>query len=164
MSDIPSADEYRANLVNGFYQTYLGRSAEASALTFWVVAMRAGVTSSNVQAAILGSDEYVRLHGGNTGFVSSLYTDLLGRAGSSTEIGFWGDALLAGTYSTASIAQAFVNSTEYRVRLIAGLYTSLLGRPVDAAGQTFWLTQLNAGQQREAIIQGIVSSAEFYAL
>jgi hypothetical protein len=67
-------------LVQSFYQRYLGRQAEPSGLQYWVTVLHQGQTPANVLASILGGDEYYLKRGSTPqGFVRGLYKDVLGR-------------------------------------------------------------------------------------
>ncbi len=65
-----------------------------------------GARADQVHAVILGSDEYFANHGGtDSGFVSGLYQDLLGRAPNDGELALWTNWLAAGhSRSDAAVA------------------------------------------------------------
>ncbi len=50
--------EYEDNLVNGWYETYLGRAADPGSLAGDVTALQAGFSDAQLLIAILASDEY----------------------------------------------------------------------------------------------------------
>jgi hypothetical protein len=52
-----TSQEYRTNLVQTDYMTFLLRGADADGLTFWVSALSAGATDQQVLAATFGSPE-----------------------------------------------------------------------------------------------------------
>src|SRR5262249_6677796 len=75
-----------------WYARYLHRRPDAAGLREWVNQLRNGVSAEQVQAGILGSDEYYKLHGSNpSGFVYALYVDVLGRRPSDQEVQDWVD-------------------------------------------------------------------------
>ena len=78
MMDTP---EYRTDVVEGLYERYLGRAADPQGLEQDVQALANGVTTDQVKAAILSSQEYLQNHGGGTldGYFAALYSDVLGR-------------------------------------------------------------------------------------
>jgi hypothetical protein len=53
-----TSPEYRQNLVEGYYMTYLRRQADTEGLNTFVGALQSGATDENVIAAIVGSTEY----------------------------------------------------------------------------------------------------------
>jgi hypothetical protein len=81
-------------LVQCWYQQYLHRSADRSGLQGWVNMLRRGASHEEVQAAIISSDEYYRVHGGSpVGFVNGLYDDVLRRRPRGNDLNYWLDKL-----------------------------------------------------------------------
>lgn len=77
-------------LVQSWYQRYLHRQPDPQGLHTWVSALRQGESPLAVQASILASDEYFCRYGHtNAGFVTGLYTDVLGRAPCAQELADW---------------------------------------------------------------------------
>lgn len=67
-------------LVASFYHDYLGRAPDACGLNGWVVQLRHGMSPLEVEACILGSEEYYCRHGHcPRRFVTALYYEVLGR-------------------------------------------------------------------------------------
>jgi hypothetical protein len=56
-----NSQEYRANLVQADYQTFLKRSADSGGVAAWVNALNAGATDQQVLAQIFGSPEAYQL-------------------------------------------------------------------------------------------------------
>src|SRR5438105_6820505 len=82
-------------MVQSWYQTYLGRSADEPGLDLWVQQLRYGGSSAQVQAGILASDEYYGRHGYTPeGFIQGLYADVLGRSASPDEVYNWVSRLM----------------------------------------------------------------------
>ncbi len=74
-------------LITSLYQRYLGRNPEAAGLQGWLKELRRG---RNVEAAILGSDEYLTRQGSTAdGFVKGLYVDVLKRQPRADEVQGW---------------------------------------------------------------------------
>lgn len=68
------------DVVQGLYRTYLHRSADLSGLNTFTLFLGNGGTAEQVAVALIGSAEYIRLHGSsNDGFLSAVYQDLLHR-------------------------------------------------------------------------------------
>ena len=60
------------------------------------------------------------------------------------------------------VAMGFLLSTEHLTTVVNGYYQHLLGRGIDPSGQRTWVGILQAGGRDEAIIGGIIASAEYY--
>ncbi|HMC89686.1 MAG TPA: DUF4214 domain-containing protein, partial [Gemmataceae bacterium] len=154
--------EHNATVINGYYQQFLGRSADTAGLQGWLHFLALGGRSKDVLTGILRSDEYFARNGStNDTFVKALYHDLLGRTASAPEVAGWVQAL--GTLSRAAVIGGFVNSDEYRSDLLGGWYQAYLGRGLDAGGQAGWLAQMRAGMSWEEVQANILTSGEFQA-
>jgi hypothetical protein len=53
-----TSDEYRLNLIRGFYTTFLRRPIDAAGANFWLQQMRGGFPQETILAGILASSEY----------------------------------------------------------------------------------------------------------
>jgi hypothetical protein len=111
-----------------------------------------------VAANLLGSAEYVNLHGGSGGALAALYRDVLGRDLDPT------GAAIFGPQSPAARATALLASAEYRSDLVEAIYRRFLGRDADAGGAAIWVGQL-AIKPTEDVIAALLGdpSGEFYA-
>jgi hypothetical protein len=80
-------------VVQGDYQTYLGRQASGAEVNYWVTAFENGTTNEQVIAGFLGSPEYFNApnkgKGDNSTWVRSVYADLFNRRPAAGELGFW---------------------------------------------------------------------------
>jgi hypothetical protein len=121
-----------------------------------------GATDEDVQAGILGSEEFFNGPGGgtNAGFIAALYQDLLGRAPTPAEQAQFDIAFGKGLTRGAA-ALGVLHSTEYRTRLIQGYFQSFLGRAPTAAELTFFLGRMAAGDSAEQIAADILGSSEY---
>ena len=73
--------------VEEWYQTYLGRPADATGLRNWGGQLRRGVRSNVVLAGILGSPEYYQYKGATPRrFAVGLHLDLVGRYPTPAEL------------------------------------------------------------------------------
>ena len=161
-SSFVNSTEARTNLINGFYQSYLGRPADAGGLTSFLTAMSAGMTSPQIQLIILSSNEYfLRGGGGNAGFVSNLYSNLLNRTPGLSELAYWRSLLDFGV-PRSTIVASFLTSTEYLLDVVQASYQTYLHRAADVAGANFWVAQLQAGLSPQQLEIALVSSDEFY--
>ena len=160
--DIATTPEYRSHLISGYYEAFLGRAPESGGLSYWVAQLNGGASDQSVLAAILGSGEFYADSGGTpSGFVTALYTKLLGRAPESGGLAFWENQLSSGAARSA-VAAGILSSTEYRSDFVEAQYLHLLGRGADAGGLSYWVAQLAGGASNESVIAGFVGSPEFY--
>lgn len=78
------------DMVTDWYVRYLNRAPDPGGLHTWVSALRCGADPRDVEAGILASEEYFCRYGhSNPGFVTGLYTDVVGRAPCAHEIEEW---------------------------------------------------------------------------
>jgi predicted outer membrane repeat protein len=108
-------------LVDGLYLKILKRPSDAPGRASFVNFLQKGGTVEQAITIMVTSPEYTTLTGGtDTGFVQSLYTLLLGRTGSPTEIAAWVNAVPS--LGRAGVAGAILGSTEYRTDEVQQLY------------------------------------------
>src|SRR5438105_3853187 len=104
-SRFTASPESQSNFVLDNYNNYLHRSAAGSDISGWVNAMQAGLSEEAVSASFLSSDEYYLKQGGNnTGWLTGLYQDLLGRAPDTSGLTNWLQVLQRGTARNAVAA------------------------------------------------------------
>ncbi len=123
---IEFSPEARTRRVAGWYQQFLGRAPAGGEEQQWVGVMLRGGTEEDALAGLLSSDEYLSHAGGMSGFVRSLYEQLLGRTAAPTEVQGW--LSRANTSDRDHVAAAFLHSAEYRGRTVTGYYADVLHR------------------------------------
>lgn len=157
---ITSSTEFRAGLIRDAYAQYLGRRPDPSGLAFWLDQMRKGMHIQQMEAGFLASAEYYRYAGSNDpDWVYWLYMDVLGREPAVSEISFWVPIVRA--QGRTAVAKGFLYSTERLTADVDGYYQWLLRRKLDPAGRASWVRAIQNGTRVEAIIAGIISSAEY---
>jgi uncharacterized protein YkwD len=165
VNGIELSTEGRLRLVDGWYQTYLGRSAVNSEEQGWVVQLLHGASEETVLAGILGSEEFLQRAEGLTSsgtaeqrYVQALYSLLLQRTGSAGEINGWIPAVASA--GRATLALDFLRSPEYRTDVVQGYYGYLLHRATSpsAAEVTLWV---DSGWDLTKIRTDFMESAEF---
>ena len=162
--DIATSPEYRSRLVQYCYEVFLGRPADPGGLATWVDLLDAGGSDQSVVEGIMDSPEFYAHAGGTpSGFVTALYTDLLGRAADPGGLASWVGQLNAGVSLGAAVA-GFLYSNEYETDFVEGEYVHLLDRGADPEGLAFWVSELAGGASYEQVIAGLVGSPEYYAL
>ena len=161
---ITASREFRAHLVTDVYETYLGRGPEPSGLESWLTAMGAGATVAQIESGFVASDEFYARSGSTpAGWVTDLYTTVLGRAPATSEVQAWTRALADGA-DRRRVAMGFLLSTERLSTVVDGHYRHLLGRGIDPVGRAAWVGILQDGGRDEAIVGGIVASEEYWHL
>jgi hypothetical protein len=81
-------------LVDSWYRLYLNRQAEPQGMSDQIARLRRGDSPEAIQAGILGSDEYYRLHGSRRhAWIAALYSEVLDRSPSRREINSWVETL-----------------------------------------------------------------------
>ncbi|NTW42051.1 MAG: DUF4214 domain-containing protein, partial [Cellulomonadaceae bacterium] len=144
-SSITSSTEFRSGLIADSYATYLGRAPDAGGLRYWLSLMAQGVTIQQMEAGFLASPEYYSRAGStDAGWVGQLYTHVLSREASGTEVRYWTSRLAAGT-TRAGVALGFLLSTEHLTTEVDDQYRALLGRSIDAAGGAYWVLRIQGG-------------------
>jgi uncharacterized protein DUF4214 len=154
--------EYRTLLVQTWYQRFLHRSPTADEIAN-LVGMLVGATDEDVEAAILGSDEYYNSRGGgtNAGFVEALYQDILGRAPTDAEAHQWDVAIGAGA-TRNEVALQILASIEARTLLINSWFQTFLGRAPTPVELNFFLQQFGAGATDEQLLASLLGSQEYF--
>ena len=148
------------------YHSLLGRDPDLGGLLHFMQARQSGVTPQQVQAGIMGSDEFfARVSGDLTSFLqayggaslpvgsvarreltayrflNAVYGEVLNRPVDATGLAAWfplaGDA--AGRTQFVSEVEARPEATE---RVVSTIYEDTLGRTPDTGGLAYWAGQL----------------------
>ncbi len=161
---VTSGNEYRTELIQGFYNSFLNRPASASEVNFYLTYMQQGATDDDVKSFILGSDEYFRLAGGTPhGFLNKLYEDTLGRPiDPAAEAAFATYMTQGGTRQ--AVASLVVHSVEADQREVTGLYQKLLHRPPQTPELNTFTQMLQTGAKDEMVVDTICGSNEYFQL
>lgn len=100
-------------------------------------------------------------------YVDSLYRAILSRLPGLAEYEYWAGVLnslggVAAATARQVVASGIWNAPEHRLDEVAAFYQSLLGRSSSGdAGAMFWVNELQAGVGELAVVQGIMSTAEY---
>jgi Domain of unknown function (DUF4214)/SdrD B-like domain len=150
------ADE---GVVNGLYETLLGRAADVGGLANFVLLMQAGVSRQQIAQIIWQSPEHRAVE------VNQFYEEFLGRPPDPAGESFFVNALLSRA-TELDVMQTILTSAEYQashasnVAFLTGLYAQVLGRSPDVVGETAWLQLLQNGLSRQQVVAGFLTSAE----
>jgi hypothetical protein len=105
------------------YYAELGRAPDAAGLSYWSGQLASGgATLAQEASALAGSPEFVSTYGSldNTGFVTRLYQNVLGRAADAAGLAVW-TGELAGGASRGSVVIGFSESAEFKAKFVASI-------------------------------------------
>lgn len=132
-SSLLTSGEYRLQLVNSFYQRFLGRAADLLGLSAATRTLELGSKQEAVIATLVGSTEYFGRAGRtNARFVNRLFADLLHRSPGSTELNSFVTQLA--NKSRTTVANMILNSDEYRTIVVQDLFQQILHQPAGRGG------------------------------
>ncbi len=176
VTGIEGSLEFHMDEVQFLYQKFLRRAADATGLAGWTSFLNGGGTFQQLEAFILGSEEYFTRFGmsTNTGFVTQLYHDLLGRAPDPGGLAAWTNAIANFTNNNSNnednnldfgargdVAFLILSSQEARMDQVESYYQQFLGRMADPGGLASWVGLLQNGKTNEFVVAGIVGSEEY---
>lgn len=150
----------RTQVVEG-YRTILGRDPSEADIQYWTGMITSGaLPPESLRGFFAQSDEYWQKAGGtSTGFITRLYSDVLGRAPSAADLTFWTSEL-----STKGRGYVAVNgiwrSPESGGHQVDAVYSMFLGRTPDAGGRDYW-SSFWSWHGDDALRAGIVASPEY---
>jgi Ca2+-binding RTX toxin-like protein len=164
VAGIESSLEFQTVTVQKAYQQFLHRAADPAGVTFWTNFLQQGHTVEQMDAGIVGSAEYFQNRGGgtNTGYLTALYQDALGRAVDPAGQNFFAPQLAGGVTRTQVAGEVFA-SAEFGQNLVTSDYRQLLNRSPDPAGLAFFTNALASGLTDQQITALMAGSDEFFA-
>jgi hypothetical protein len=134
----------RDRLVQGWYQTFLGRPANGVEEQGFVSLLLNGASEEQVLSILLGSQEFfdhaqalVASGTADERFVKALYQLLLGRPGSSDEVTGW--IAVLPQMGRQGVALSFLSSPEYRSDIVGGYYRERLHRSFNQTEVDAWV-------------------------
>jgi hypothetical protein len=140
-TDFLTSDEYRLLKIDAAYEGVLGRVPEDGAPAGWLQLIKNGqIKTEDIDKAFLASDEYYAQQGGtDSGFISALYTRLIGRTPSPSEIAGWSAVVVAS--GRQAVVDRIWGSLETATNRVSAIYQQYLGRtPVgnEAVGWAYY--------------------------
>lgn len=147
---------------------YIGWIEAQTGLAF-ASASSSGLTINDVSNAFADSEEFKNTYGvlTNTGFISLVYRNVLGREADNAGLNYWLGELSRGM-SRGDMMVSFSESEEYK-RLsynklqVVMIYVGMLRRSPDQAGFDYWVSQLQSGGSVLNLIEGFLQSQEYNA-
>ncbi|HVX15996.1 MAG TPA: GDSL-type esterase/lipase family protein [Pirellulales bacterium] len=158
---IVSNEAFR-DFITATYQHFLGRTADEISLQYWLQQMRAGMTNQQIEATLLGSDEfYLRAGGTQSDWVQAAYQTVLGRAAESSAV-TWVESQLAAGESLYDVGLSLLMSGEGTTRTVVH-DLSQLQLSLDAGTVSTLASQLGTWQttEQELMITYVAKSQYF---
>jgi hypothetical protein len=159
VADLAASDAWLGATVDHLYREALDRAPDGGGRRYWVDQLRAGTSVNRFGGLVYGADEFYRRSGGTTaGFVSALYSRILGRPADAGGLTHW--STIVQRDGRGPVAAAFFASTESRRDRVTDLYQRLLGRAPDQAGTTYWTGALRSVNDVRLAVS-LASSTEY---
>jgi hypothetical protein len=156
--------EHRGVEVDQFYATFFHSSPDAASRAAWINQLLAGVSEADVERQLLTSSDYTAAHPDFVSFITGLYTDVLGRSPSSSDLAGWVQTMQAGTTRDA-LAFSFVNSSEAELDSIDFCFTHYLHATGDPAVEAGLLANIRNGLATPAATtEALLASDQYFAL
>ncbi|HJT33292.1 MAG TPA: DUF4214 domain-containing protein [Pirellulales bacterium] len=174
--------ELSADLAQGMFQKYLGRTADADGLAYWQGKLNGDETLEQTEAAFVATPEFFTLAGStNDGFVNRLFETTLGRSPDPNGRAYY-EGLLASGSSREQVADLVFASHEYHQKFVTDTYQSgadtndrftdttpylddldFLDRPSDPSGLAAFTNAMDNGLTEQQVWADFMSSDEFFA-
>jgi hypothetical protein len=160
---VESTAEYREAVVQGLFVNLLQRPADAASLAAGASFLGAGGTVAQLEALLLGSEEYFQKRGGGTvnGFLTAVYQDLFHQGPDAAGAQYWQQVLANGAPRSA-VALTLLGSTAADRQALDDQYNRLVRRPIEAGGRDYWTQDLQQGVPLTAVITALVASGEYF--
>ena len=164
-SSIIQSPEARDVLVRGWYVQFLGRAAAPGEEAPLVNAMLQGQSEETVLSGLLASsDYYARAGGTDTGFITQLFQDAVGRPPSADDY-FAFEQTIRSRTGRGGAAYALLTSAEARGDMIFSLYATELERSETAPPGVLFAGLFGSPLPSAAEVNGLVfSGLDFTAL
>lgn len=160
ISSFSTSNEWLGALIDSYYQSTLGRNADAEGKQNWMNTYRSGWTPARIASAFYASTEFYQRSGNtNRAWITELYRQILGRNPDQQGLEDWKRKADRGV-PRRDIAYSFFQSYESRRFRVIGLYDHLLGRFPDSSGMATWTERLENGRDVQ-LATTLASSAEY---
>ncbi|HEV8059022.1 MAG TPA: DUF4214 domain-containing protein, partial [Gemmataceae bacterium] len=150
----------------------LGRNADLGALNFYDAQLTNGVGIQQIEAQVIGSDEYFANAGStNNGFIEAMYRDIVNREPDAGGEAFYINLINETTQNNPSFTQAqvrtsvatnFLGQTEGIQDLITNFYVIYLNRSPDSGGMQFFTGELQNNTPLQTVINQFLGSTDEY--
>jgi hypothetical protein len=151
--------------INQMYRDFLYRERTVGDGNYWVDQINSGVTRGEVVARFFEAQEFYL----NKALLIKLYQQCFGRLPDYEGIRYWLDEVASGRQTRDQIANAFVNSDEFRRKygtltndqFVGVMYQNALNRQPNQTESQTWVAQLNGGASRGTVAVSIAGLAEY---
>ena len=148
-------------VVDDLYRTILGRDADDEGRSHHVNLLANGWTVEQVQMGLYGGAEYAVRFPGNAAYVANLFYTLLDRVPSAADLNAWLNLLPS--LGRGGVAAGFINSVEYRNRVVKGLFFDMLKRTTGTAPTAQQVTSwVNTGLDVQSLRIAFAGTLEYY--
>lgn len=157
-----NSDEYRMIKIKEAYNNALRRDPEPEGAAYWLGALQRGQLSpENVYSTFLYMNEMFDVQGGgtNSGYVASMYRDLLKRDPDSDGLNYWTARLNNGEARSSISNSIWYSPEKYNVR-VTDAFSLLLGRAASPADQAYWSNV--ARQSGPTAMRSLIMSSDEY--
>lgn len=148
---IINSNEYRRLRIRESYQRILGRTVDASALTYWTTKLAGGWTYERLDTTLLSSREFLR-NGDLETYIRKTYLAVLGRQPTGVELSKWIAPLhQSGPAGWPAFARSLQRSTEGFDVIINQRYQAAVGEAPPALARYVWQVGLRNGMTPEKL-------------
>ncbi|MFN0121448.1 MAG: PQQ-dependent sugar dehydrogenase [Blastocatellia bacterium] len=150
------------------YFAVFQRIPDAGGLNYWMGQLRQGRALTDIAGVFVNAAEFTGRYGvlSNSGYVTRVYRNTLGRDPGATELDLWTDQLDLGQLSRGQMLVTFSEALEYEMAtrdkvFVVSLYHLMLRRTVEQDGFDFWVGKLATGRTRPQVIQNFMNGTEY---
>jgi hypothetical protein len=161
--------ENYAKFVSEQYVLLFGRQPTATETSstntssYVYLMLNSGYSREDVIRSMCSTNEFYSYAGStNDGFVTRLYTTLLGRPADPGYQTAWVAPLNAGTATRTSTVIAFMSTDDYYSRFITATFLNFLGRSPSSTELTYHLQSMKQGTKQLAFIKTLCTCDEFW--
>jgi Ca2+-binding RTX toxin-like protein len=170
IGDGPVSWDANGQAVRRLYIATLNRAPDDGGHQNWVASLEGGQSLQAIATGFINSTEFNTVYGAlnNTQFVTTLYSNVLGRAPDAQGLANWVNMLNSGT-SREAVVIGFSESTEFKttsdpaahVGQVFRMYDSAFNRQADTGGFENWVTSMYGGAKMASVVTSFMNSAEF---
>lgn len=158
-----NSDEYRNYKIRQAYNMALARDPDSTGAAYWLSLMQSGqIKPEDAYSTFLGMDEMFNVRGGgtNTGYVTVMYQQLLGRGPDAEGLRYWTGFLTSGTSRRVIADSIWYSPEKYNVR-VTEAFNTFLGRTPSAGELDYWGGVARAGGNG-ALRTALMSTDEYW--